>query len=451
MSTVVVFGTGLAGTTAALSARAAGVDVVAVAGPPGATALWCGGLDIFGRCASLRDESLPLIDAPQQNPPSLHVEQNLDERLRRVWESRPFHPYRLLGLDASQISQRVKAAVEMLAGNGDPPITIRPGTLVASEAGTLTVTDGGPRTVVGKAGDPLRRDSVWLELPEVLEHTPSRLATALLASALRPSEGLVVAKLDWEFENVHSPITLVQLLDQGPDASETADFVAAFETAIAKSGVGTVLIAPILGRTFQCAAEWCDCLSAATGATVLERSALHEPIFGLRMWTFLQSALRSAGVTVVSGRTTGLHLHGKGNVAKVEIETKTGKTVVEDVAGLVLATGRFTGGGITAQAPLKETVLDLPVYLGGQILRRGAQTVEMLGTRPWSDHPLMTVGVGIDKELRPLGDVGKPTWQNVFVAGRLIGGTNPALDGTGEGIDLVTGSLAGALAAGGGR
>jgi glycerol-3-phosphate dehydrogenase subunit B len=274
----------------------------------------------------------------------------------------------------------------------------------------------------------------------------------MVSSMLEPAATVELVEVDFNVGGVDSPTGLLQWLDRGPSADGSAEFTEAFVQSGLQTEAKALLVPPIFGRRFHTASAWCKHLSEATGKAVVERPPLDEPILGLRMWRFLQQALTDAGVEVIRGRALDLRARGDKSISALEFDVARGRRTIDDVAAVVLASGRLTGGGVSASAPLQETVFGLPVRLDGVTITRSVQTADLVGLRPWSDHPMMRVGVTVDDQLRPLGLDNAPAWANLYAAGRLLGGTNPAVDGSAQGVDLVTGRLAGlAAAAKGGR
>jgi glycerol-3-phosphate dehydrogenase subunit B len=120
----------------------------------------------------------------------------------------------------------------------------------------------------------------------------------------------------------------------------------------------------------------------------------------------------------------------------------------------VLAGGRFVGGGIERRGALRETALGLPVLASeGPFLepsgRFAARPSEVLTARdPSSPQPLLAAGLRVDDALRPVDAEGRPVHPRLFAAGAVIGGHDPSSDGTGMGVAMLTGWVAGRAAAG---
>jgi glycerol-3-phosphate dehydrogenase subunit B len=121
-------------------------------------------------------------------------------------------------------------------------------------------------------------------------------------------------------------------------------------------------------------------------------------------------------------------------------------------AAWVLATGRFVGGGIARRGVLVETALGLPVQAA-----EGADAGVHLAARPAASltsrdrrapQPLLSAGLRVDAFLHPLDERGSPVHPRLFAAGAVIGGHEQATDGTGLGVAILTGWLAGRAAAG---
>ncbi|HEX8907879.1 MAG TPA: anaerobic glycerol-3-phosphate dehydrogenase subunit B, partial [Anaeromyxobacteraceae bacterium] len=117
----------------------------------------------------------------------------------------------------------------------------------------------------------------------------------------------------------------------------------------------------------------------------------------------------------------------------------------------VLATGRFVGGGIVRRGQLLEPLLGIPVQAteagvsGTQLVTRPAASLTVRSRR--EAQPLLAAGVGIDRLLRPLSAAGAAVHPRLFAAGAVLGGHEVAADGTGLGVAVLTGYLAGRAAA----
>jgi glycerol-3-phosphate dehydrogenase subunit B len=118
----------------------------------------------------------------------------------------------------------------------------------------------------------------------------------------------------------------------------------------------------------------------------------------------------------------------------------------------VLASGRFIGGGIVRRRTLLEPLLNLPVEAseggasGFHLARRPSTTLTV--RQRGAPQPLLAAGLRVDGRLRPLDPQGRPVHDALFAAGAVIGGHEHAADGTGLGVAVLTGFLAGRYASG---
>jgi glycerol-3-phosphate dehydrogenase subunit B len=63
-----------------------------------------------------------------------------------------------------------------------------------------------------------------------------------------------------------------------------------------------------------------------------------------------------------------------------------------------------------------------------------------------SPQPLLSAGLRVDEALRPLDERGRPLHPRLYAAGAVVGGHEQATDGTGLGVAILTGWLAGRAA-----
>jgi glycerol-3-phosphate dehydrogenase subunit B len=117
----------------------------------------------------------------------------------------------------------------------------------------------------------------------------------------------------------------------------------------------------------------------------------------------------------------------------------------------VLATGRFVGGGIERRGTLREAALGLAVQAA-----EGREAGVALAARPAASRtgraraapqPRLSAGRRVDARLRPLDARDRPAVEGLFAAGAVVGGHEHATDGTGLGVAILTGWLAGRAAA----
>ncbi len=110
----------------------------------------------------------------------------------------------------------------------------------------------------------------------------------------------------------------------------------------------------------------------------------------------------------------------------------------------VLAAGHHIGGGIRGGRHLHEPLLDLAVFHDGVPASAGGARLRHLEyLDPASE---MQSGLMTDQQLHPLNEDGAAPYANLYAAGAVLGGYDYA-GGCGFGVPLLTGWLAGVLAA----
>jgi glycerol-3-phosphate dehydrogenase subunit B len=442
----VVVGGGLAGCAAALELAEAGAEVTLVRAGPGATALGWGTLDVAA-ASPLRRGGLPLRDAPGAAAlaPARRIELAM---LAQGAHPHALHPYAVLWRGRSAESE-LKDAVAALDAWLAPSGVRVTGSLaqtrwLADVHGALRASDlAFSGAGEGDLGD---ADEIALvELPGLAGFEPRAALRALAAELVAVERGgrlLQIVRLDLPpalRAIAASPARLARALEDpaAQDALRPALAACAGERRL-------LLFPPVLGLDgAERVRSWAR---EAAGCRVAE--LVGSPVLALAGWRLdqaLQAALARAGVTLRAARALGVERSGPQAVA-LRVGSGDGEQSLA-LDALVVAAGRFVGGGVAERdGQLCEALLDLPLYdLTGQ--RVDGVSPRRLVRRDYEgEQPLFAAGVRTDARLRPLAVDGAPL-ANVFAAGDLLGGFDPARDRTGLGVALVTGRRAGREAA----
>ncbi|HEY6098042.1 MAG TPA: anaerobic glycerol-3-phosphate dehydrogenase subunit B [Anaeromyxobacter sp.] len=418
---VLVIGGGMAGAMAALAARQAGAQTVLVRRSPGATALSSGAISVAPDRAGPPDASLAARAGPL-------------EAARRLAATRPDHPYATAGIE--RLAEALDFAARELSDVIVPRLD-RP-RFLATPLGNAVAAALCQRSMA--AGDLLAvRDLAVAGLRGHLGFEAALVAGGLARYSARggPEVRAFAVELPRFVRGADRPHELAAALE-APGAAEALG--EALRTAL-PGGAATVLLPPVLG--LDPGARVPERISAALGAPVAETLSDVPSVPGLRLQRALDARLRAAGVEVIAGELADPR--GPGAAARAG-----GRDVRADA--WVLATGRFVGGGIARRGVLVETALGLPVQAA-----EGAEAGVHLAARPaasltvrdrLSPQPLLSAGLRVDGALRPLDERGAPVHPRLFAAGAVVGGHEQATDGTGLGVAILTGYLAGRSAAG---
>lgn len=341
------------------------------------------------------------------------------------------HPYRLVGRDG--VAQALALLRDVCARHGAP--------LESSAGGNRRVP-----TILGTL------KPTWLTLPsgrgELLEKAGSALVVsvaglkdshpALATAQLRRYPHL--AGISWHEAHLENPIPGAHRNLSPLDIARYVEspegvswLTAGLRKALRAAPADVVLLPPVCGLGD---AAW-QAVSAAVPVPLIEMPTLPPGVGGLRLYTALKDELREHDVDMVeNARITGADCDGR-RCAALVAETACGLRRFAARA-FVMATGGFMGGGfLSSPGEAREAVFGLPVLQadGAPLPRR---------PEDWSDrdifgnHAFASAGVMVDAAMSPLRLDGMPALDNVFFAGRSVGGYDFASEKSGNGVAVAT-------------
>lgn len=418
MSDVLVVGGGMAGAMAALSARRLGAKVRLVRRALGATAMSSGAVDVA------QSPFAPGGDLAGQRGDYL-------EAARAVAHVRPRHPYAVLQAQLDRLPEALAFLVQTLPSLFDPPGPAN--ALLATPLGTVKAAALAQRSQLGG-------DLATLEGPVAVAHlgVNPRFDARLIADGLRAAVSalgrtLTIHAVELKpFRRVEDALRTPYELAQDLDAPGRPEALADELRRALPPGVKTVLLPPLLGRKTPALAQT---LSHALGVACFEVLSGSPSVPGVRLQEGLDEALRAAGVELLELELS-CDPEGALVLAGARVEPKA----------LVLATGKFIGGGIRRGERFEEPLFGLPVFVSGREAG-DAYIGELLSEEVTGDQAAFRAGVRIDASLRPVRADGTHVRPNLFAAGSVIEGYDPASDKTGLGVSVFTGYLAGEAAA----
>ena len=437
-----VIGAGLAGAAAALTLREAGVEVVQLVAGPGATALVGGTLDVAS--ASPGIATLPWRDPLRGNALLPR------ERLALHRRGAATHPYAQLfgaGAESDRAEREIEAAVLRLAGwlaaeGLGVAGSLAANRLLPSVPGTLRIADYAFAPVA--SSDVLRTaELAVVDLP-ALEGWDARGLARTLAHELEslglPKLALRVVRpaLPEALLHERSPARLAARLD----ATEACSALGAAVRGIGAPGQ-LLLFPPVLG--LETTGSLLAALEVASGARVGEAVAFPpHAVCGYRLQRALDAALRRAGAERLERRVGRIVAGDRERPERLSLE---GEGVRLAADAVVLATGRFVGGGLSAGPDVvREPLASLPLYYADGRRIDGIPAYRSARKGYGNEQPLFSAGVRTDRRLRPLGAQGRPHHPRLFAAGDLLGGFDPGRERTGLGVALLSGIHAGRAA-----
>lgn len=407
---ILVVGSGMAGLMAAIVASGQGKRVTLLS-------RGCGSLNIGSGCVDV----LGYVNGQPVEGQPLEALDSLPER----------HPYRLVGKEG--VEEALKTLCAVSARHGAP--------LEAAANGNRRVP-----TILGTL------KPTCLTLPscrgELLETAASALVVsveglkdshpALVTSQLRRYPHL--AAVTWHEAHLKNPIpgahrnlSPLDIARYVESPEGTAWLAAGLRKALRATPADVVLLPPVCGLSN---AAW-EAVAAAVPVPLVEMPTLPPGVGGLRLYTALKSELQARDVDMVENAlVTGAECDGK-HCAALVAETACGRRRFAAKA-FVMATGGFMGGGfLSSPGEARETVFGLPVLQADGSL---------LPARPedWSDqnifgnHAFASAGVMVNAAMSPLRIDGTPALNNVFFAGRSVGGYDFASEKSGNGVAVAT-------------
>jgi glycerol-3-phosphate dehydrogenase subunit B len=176
--------------------------------------------------------------------------------------------------------------------------------------------------------------------------------------------------------------------------------------------------------------------AAAAGMPVAELLTSPPSAPGWRLQRACEEVVADAGVQVRAAAVSG-------------VIVEEGRAVAVTLAGgellpcdaLVLATGKYLGGGVVADPRPREPLLDLPLFSGDAPVARLALR-DLVERARFRDQPFASLGVRTDAAGTPLDEHGRPLYANVTACGDLLAGLDPTLSGGGLGVVAWTATRA---------
>jgi glycerol-3-phosphate dehydrogenase subunit B len=360
-------------------------------------------------------------------------EHDLTRSLENWIAGHPQHPYALTGLDALQGG--ISAFCEVCAAAGLNYVgSLQANLYLPTALGALIPAAFAPESFV--AGDARLPGEMLIAGPAGWRDFYPALCAGNLTRqgvAARPATfDLPEAKMG-KFDA--TPIGLARLFER----VEVRAGVAA-QLRAKLDGASRVGVPAVLGLEGY-AEVWRD-FQERLGVPVFEIPTLPPSVPGMRVFGALRRALLRSGARILLDMTVTRGLtEGKRAVGVIVPSPAREATYRAD--RIILATGGLYGGGITSNhhGDLREAVFDLPLATPEAPDERSTDTApvrfdEILLSK--RGHPIHLMGVRANTCLQPTNETRTLLLENVRIAGRLLAGYNPVVEGSTEGVWLAT-------------
>lgn len=204
------------------------------------------------------------------------------------------------------------------------------------------------------------------------------------------------------------------------------------------NGFDLVLTPPVLGAKAKSPLR--TAAASLLGAPLAEMLTTPPGVQGLRLRDALVQALAKDGVEFFENAEAKNARVENGLCVSLELAS-TGRTTSREPLATVVATGGILSGGvILGEGRADEAVFGLPIPVPADVEEWSSRDV-------FGPHLFSRVGVATDANLRPVNEAGETLINNVFFAGRTLGGYDYAREKSGHGAAIATGWRAGSLAA----
>lgn len=412
---VLVIGAGLAGLVSAWQASRRGKRVRLISKGWGSLYWHSGCVDVLGYVA--RGDRILVED--------------LAEALQSEIQANPSHPYHHAGLEG--LRQAIDALKSLCESVGYPlQGYLERNWMLPTALGTLRPTCLAPETMI--AGDLKRPEKMLIVGFEgYLDFYPELIADNLRQLGVE-AEGMTLEIASLKKQRLVTSRVLAEWFERQEFRSEV---VKTLKEAWRGSNAGRIGFPAVLG--FQRALEVKADLEEQLGVPVFEIPTLPPSIPGIRLHHLLVNAIEQNGGRVYDGMQVLSAQVQDGRVQAVLSEAAARQKTHRAVS-FVLASGGILGGGTWVEPPgqPQETIFDLPFSDGIE----AGQPVEPDFFYPYG-HPVFRVGVRVNHDFQPLNLHGERVIENLYVAGGALGGYDPILERSLEGVALVSGFVIG--------
>ncbi|HKY62002.1 MAG TPA: FAD-binding protein [bacterium] len=428
-----MLGGGLAAYAAALELRESGLQVTIVARAPGASALNSGAWDL---AATSRSSTEDWAEWPEAKV-----------ALREILRSREEHPYsvigRGLGLDESsdfihQALERAARTLPLEMSSSDSGAmamvndlgTVKPSAWVQSSMreADLRSWRRAKALVVGFEGFPkFRGEFIRRSLLEQQEKQPF--------SHLEFAGSLEMAVPGVSGRASLTAVEIAEALDREENfVAFGQELVGYLEGKV----YDRILLPPLLG--LENTRHIVEALGKITKLKVAETLATPMSVPGLRLHRAIERFFDHESFEKIEAEAVGFDAEGR-KLKALYLHSEEQRHRLR-ASAFVLAGGKYLGGGIKRRRQWREPLFGLPIWLEGKLLKH--QSMPQVTRRdPAISQPFLTAGLRINSFAQPLDGDGQIAYDNLFAAGAILTGFNPAQEHCAAGVSIATGAVAG--------
>ena len=405
---IAVIGTGMAGMAAAVFAANRGIST-AIVGPLGESWFTSGLIDLMG--------IHPIAAATTWRDPWAAID--------AVAEDIPGHPYARLR------KEDIKAALlEFFTFLNDAGLPYRyeddRNSNLITAFGAVKTTLGVPQTMWSGVTAFSRRSPCLVVDLQGLKGFSARLLVERLKSEWPGLKAVSIPSLYGDQVHEINPVPLARDLETPEHRQRFADFIRPHAKHVEFIGLPAVLG---IGEAEKVVQE----ISKLLGKPVFEIPAMPPSIPGMRLKEVFLRFLPARGVHCLFQK----HVLKAAATSAGEFLLDIGRTEPEDrirAEGVLLATGRFLGGGLqSGRETIKEPIFNLPVFQPDRRKHWHSDRFFEPG-----GHAVNQAGLETDGMLRPLDSTGHPAFAKLFAAGIILAHQDWTRMKCGSGLSVAT-------------
>jgi glycerol-3-phosphate dehydrogenase subunit B len=440
---VIVIGSGIAGTLAAINA-AKTKKVAVVRKGYGATALSSGAFDIASR------------NGKRGRPFKGFV--NVTAAIGNVLENEQYHPYSILSMAFT--GDRFNEFTSMVKTIGDQLFdelksmglryegSWENNMIIPNQHGTFKVTSFCQSSMTsGNLARLMGRAVLFIGFEKTAIHNKTRaefLSSILSKYGFASFKNIGYTNVPLHSHgikcNEHDFISLAAMMDNSEQAGKILSII---KQTLDTMEYEHAFLPPIMGISKY--SEVSKMFTDYFGDRVSEFLSPPSSAPGLRLQYALDKLLARHGVAIIDGAASTND--APDTVRTINVTQKDGRLLSLSANSFVLATGKFISSGIISGKTWKEAVFGLPVFIGAHPIK-DSFPMNYLTDDPFDEQILFSMGVKVDNTLRPVNADTRVIYKNLYAAGAVLSGYNYIYDKTGMGTAMITGAKAGIFSAG---
>ena len=406
---VVVIGAGISGITAAIKLQKLGKKVIVISKSMGATAMFSGAYDI----ASSEDRA------------------TISQEVKKIIYKNSSHPYAKIGNIFPKIDSSIRALDKELDLKLSKVDSKSKNMLLPTQYGTLKQTSIAEEELKGFDLNGKKYGiAVFSKFKNFYYENLNENLNGIGTSTFELLNLIFLKRSNDIYYDTHN---FAKIID---NESVMENLISRIVKKAEKKGLDAIIIPAILG--FENHDKVRNYIKKIDSKIELYESISMTPsVQGIRLQKKIYNYLEKSDITFIKDKIINYEV--KDN--KIEkLITKKGETI--EVSGVILATGKFIGGGIQQDGNLfTETIFNLPLFVNNKKIS-DTQPNNLLKKDFFDKQPIFSLGISVNKDFQPLDLDDSIIYKNLVAAGNILNGYNYISGEGGMGVAIVTATVA---------